>query len=65
MDKKETKSEVSKPEKKLKGDSGFDAHYCNGEHHMASDCMLRKKEENKEKVKYELYYAAKLEEVKA
>ena len=36
-----------KVEKKLKGDSGVDFHYCNGANHMASDCMLRKKEEKK------------------
>lgn len=47
MEIKDKKSEVLKPEKKLKGDFGFDCHYCNGVNHMASDCMLRKREEKK------------------
>ncbi|XP_023735438.1 uncharacterized protein LOC111883340 [Lactuca sativa] len=55
----------SKTEKKLKGDSGVNCHYCNGANHFATDCMLRKKDEKKSKVKDEAYYAEKLEEVRA
>ncbi|XP_052623760.1 uncharacterized protein LOC111907064 [Lactuca sativa] len=54
-----------KAEKKLKGDSGVNCHYCNGANHFAADCMLRKKDEKKSKVKDEAYYAEKLEEVRA
>ena len=32
---------------------------------MANDCMLRKKDENKNKVKDEAYYIERLEEVQA
>ncbi|XP_052625667.1 uncharacterized protein LOC111890076 [Lactuca sativa] len=53
-----------KAEKKLKGDSGVNCHYCNGANHFAADYMLRKKDEKKSKVKYEAYYAEKLEEVR-
>jgi len=46
-------------EKKLTEDSGYDCHYCHGKNHLASDCMLRKMHEKKEKVKDEAYYAHK------
>ena len=62
LEKKEVKAEDSKQEKKLKGDSGIDCHYCHGSNHMENDYMLRKKEENN-KVKDEAYYSKKLEEV--
>ena len=42
FEKKEIMTEDAKTEKKLKGKSGFDCHYCNGANHMASDCMVRK-----------------------
>ena len=32
---------------------------------MASDCMLRKRDEKKNRVKYEAYYVERLEEVRA
>ena len=48
----------------MNGDSGIDCHYCNGANHLANDCMLRKKEEKKNKVKDEVYYSEKLEEVR-
>lgn len=38
---------------------------CNDHNHLAMDCMLRKTEENKEKVKDEAYYAKLLEKVHA
>ena len=55
----------SKIEKKMKGDSGVNCHYCNGANHFAAEWMLRKKDEKKSKVKDEAYYAEKLEEVRA
>lgn len=58
----EKKEEENKIEKKLKGDSGYNCNYCNGYNHHVQDYMLRKKEEKKEKVKYEAYYSMKLEE---
>ncbi|XP_023748037.1 uncharacterized protein LOC111896263 [Lactuca sativa] len=60
---KEVKSDEVKVKKKLKGDSGVDCHYCNGANHMANDCMLRKRDEKKNKVKDEAYYVEILEEV--
>ncbi|XP_023768575.1 uncharacterized protein LOC111917153 [Lactuca sativa] len=62
---KDTKPVEGKTEKKLKGDAGIDCHYCNGANHLANDCMLRKKDERKNKVKDEAYYAEKLEMVRA
>lgn len=53
-----------KEEKKLTGDSGYDCIYCNGNDHLARDCMLKKKEEKKEKVKDEAYYAMKMKKPK-
>ena len=44
-------------------DSKIDCHYCHGANHMASDCMLRKKDEKNNKVKDEAYYVECLEEV--
>ncbi|XP_023752546.1 uncharacterized protein LOC111900907 [Lactuca sativa] len=67
--KKEEKNDAKlvegKIEKKLKGDAGVDYHYCNGANHLANDCMLSKKDEKKNKVKDEAYYAERLEEVPA
>ena len=60
---KERKSEEEK-EKKLVGDSGYDGHYCNGKNHLAKDCVLRRKQENEEKVKDEAYYAQKIANLK-
>ena len=65
FEKKESKATEEKVEKKLKGDSGFDYHYCNDVNHMVADCMLRKKEEKKERVKDEAYCVERLEEVRA
>nr|KAJ0213712.1 hypothetical protein LSAT_V11C400159680 [Lactuca sativa] len=65
VEKKGVKYEDAKTVKKLKGDSGFDSHYCNGANHMASDCMLRKREEKKNRVKYEAYYLERHEEIRA
>lgn len=44
---KDSQAEV---EKKASNDSGYDCHYCKGKNHFAKDCMLRKKDEKKEKV---------------
>ena len=49
-EKNDDKVKEFKAEKKLKGDSGVDCHYCNGANHFAIDCMLRKKEEKKNKI---------------
>ena len=49
----------------MKGDYGIDCHYCNGANHLANECMLRKKEEKKNKVKDEAYHMERLEEVRA
>ena len=65
IDKKELKNEESKVEKNLKGDSRLDCHYCNRVNHMANYCMLRKKDEKKNRVKDEAYYSERLEEVRA
>ena len=65
IEKKEVKNEESKVEKKLKGDSRFNCHYCNRANNMANDCMLRKREERKNSVKDEAYYSDRLEEVRA
>ena len=65
IEKKEVKVAEEKREKKLKGDSGVDCHYCNGANHLANDCMLRKKDEKKNKVKDEAYYTESQEEVRA
>ena len=62
--KKDSKSEMEKMEKMLKGDTGINCHYCNGANHLAVDCLLRKKEEKKNKTNDEAYYTEKLEEVK-
>ena len=63
--KKEVRAEEEKKEKKLKDDVGFDCHYWNGENQMASDCMLHKRDEKKNKLKDEAYYVERLEEVHA
>ncbi|KAL7606668.1 hypothetical protein Lser_V15G16417 [Lactuca serriola] len=63
-EKNDDKVKEFKAEKKLKGDSGVDCHYCNGVNHFAIDCMLRKKDEKTNRVKDEAYYAEKLEEVR-
>ncbi|XP_052621484.1 uncharacterized protein LOC128127138 [Lactuca sativa] len=65
MEKAEEKPKDAKEVKKLKGDSGIYCHYCNGANHFAADCMLRKKEEKKEKIKDEAYYSEKIEEIRA
>ena len=44
---KESKIVVEKAEKTLKGNFGFDCNYCNVANHLAVDCTLRKREENK------------------
>ena len=66
--KKFEKSDVNatevKVEKKPKGNSRIDCHYYNGANHLANDCMLRNKEEKKNKVKDKAYYVEKLEEVR-
>ncbi|XP_023771670.1 uncharacterized protein LOC111920326 [Lactuca sativa] len=62
-EKNDDKVKEFKSEKKLKGDSGVDCHYRNGVNHFAIDCMLQKKEEKKNRVKDEAYYAEKVEEV--
>ena len=59
----EKKSEEEK-EKKLVGDLGYDCHYCNGKNHLAKDCVLRRKQENEEKVKDETYYVQKIANLK-
>ncbi|KAI3523847.1 hypothetical protein L1887_02295 [Cichorium endivia] len=60
------KSETTPPpEKKLLGDSGYDCNYCFGKNHLAKDCMLKKANEKKERIKDEAYYTKKLEEVRA
>ena len=64
FEKKESKATEEKVEKKLKGDYGFDSHYYNGANHMAAECMLRKREEKKDRVKDEAYYVEWLEEVR-
>lgn len=63
--KKESNIVVEKIAKKLKEDFGFDCNYCNGANHLAVDCMLRKRQEKKERDKYEAYYVERLEEVRA
>ena len=63
FEKNDVKETEAKSEKKLNGDSGIDCHYYNGEKYLANDCMLRKKEEKKNRVKDEAYYVEKLEEV--
>ncbi|KAL7614614.1 hypothetical protein Lser_V15G06614 [Lactuca serriola] len=65
MEKKEVRIDEEKKEKRLKGDSGFDYHYCNGSNHMENDCMLSKRDEKKSKIKDEAYDVEKLEEVHA
>ncbi|XP_052626952.1 uncharacterized protein LOC128133522 [Lactuca sativa] len=65
LGKVEEKQKDAKAEKKLKGDFGINCHYYNGANHFAVDCMLRKKEEKKSKIKDEAYYSEKLEEVRA
>ncbi|XP_023757080.2 uncharacterized protein LOC111905620 [Lactuca sativa] len=61
---KDQKMKEFKGEKKLKGDSGIDYHYCNGSNNFIVGCMLRNKEEKKNKNKDEAYYMEKLEEVR-
>ncbi|XP_023742160.1 uncharacterized protein LOC111890233 [Lactuca sativa] len=65
FEKNEAKTDESKAETKIKGDSGIDCHYCHGVNRMASDCMLRKKDVKKNKVKDKDYYEERLEEVRA
>ena len=65
IEKKEMKTEEAKIKKKLKEDLGFDCHYCNGVNHMASDCMLKKRDEKKSRVKEKAYYVERLEEERA
>nr|KAJ0207989.1 hypothetical protein LSAT_V11C500266000 [Lactuca sativa] len=65
LEKNDEKQKDAKDVKKLKGDSGIYCHYCNGANHFAADCMLRKKEEKKSKVKDEAYYSEKIEELRA
>lgn len=52
-----------KKEKKLIGDFGYNCNNYNGKNHLARDCMLKKQEEKKDKVKEESYYTMKIEEV--
>ncbi|XP_023738187.1 uncharacterized protein LOC111886187 [Lactuca sativa] len=65
VEKNDVKVDDAKVEKKLKGDSGIDCYYYHNANHMANDCMLRKKDEKKNKVKNESYYDERLEEVRA
>ena len=51
VEKVEEKKEEKKVEKKVTRDSGYNCIYCNGKNHVAIDCILKKKEEKKEKVK--------------
>ena len=60
----DSKSEMEQMKMMLKGDTGINCHYCYGANHLAVDCLLRKKEEKKNKTKDEAYYTEKLEEVK-
>ena len=60
IEKKEVKSEDGKVEKKLKGDSRFNCHYCNGVNNIASDCMFQKRNVKKHTVKNEPYYVERL-----
>ncbi|XP_052620365.1 uncharacterized protein LOC128126460 [Lactuca sativa] len=59
-----SKSEESKKETKVGGDSGFDCHYCGGNNHFAKDCMLRKKEEKINEEDEEASLLRRLEEIK-
>ena len=54
-EKKEVKNVIKKKQMKLKGDPNYDCNYYNGSNHLAKDCKLRKKEEKKERVKYDAY----------
>lgn len=66
VEKKDVNSSHDKKyELKLKGDLGYDCNYYNGSNHLAKDCMLRKKEEKKEKVMDEAYYDEKIKEIRA
>ncbi|XP_023755306.1 protein PXR1-like [Lactuca sativa] len=64
IEKKDGKVDEDKSERKLKGDSGVDCHYYNGENHQENDCMLRKKDKRKNKVNDEAYHTERLEEVR-
>ncbi|KAI3523775.1 hypothetical protein L1887_02171 [Cichorium endivia] len=51
-------------ENKIKGDSGYECHYCHGKNHFAKECLLRRQNEKKEKEKDEAYYVQKIEELR-
>lgn len=53
--------EENKVEKNLTGDSGYDCKYFNGKNQLARHYMLKKQEDNKEKVKDKAYYSMKIE----
>nr|AGM34082.1 hypothetical protein [Lactuca sativa] len=59
-----SKSEESKKEEKIGGDSGFDCHYCGGKNHFAKDCMLKKKAEKIDEDDEEVSLLGRLEEIK-
>lgn len=61
----EKKEDEKKIEKKLKGDFSYNCNYYNGHNHLAKDYMLRNQEEKKEKVKDEVYYSMKIEELRS
>ncbi|XP_023745018.1 uncharacterized protein LOC111893181 [Lactuca sativa] len=64
FEKNDGKGAKEKIEKKPKGDSGMDCHYCNGSNHLENDCMHRKKDEKKNRIKDEAYYVERLEEMR-
>lgn len=55
MTKVEKKEKEMKTKVKLKGDSGYNFNCYHGHNHLAKYCMLRKKEEKKDKVMNEAY----------
>ena len=59
-----SKSEESKKETQIGGDSGFDCHYCRGKNHFAKDCMLKKKSERVDEDNEEANLLRRLEEIK-
>lgn len=52
-----------KKEKKLVVYSGFGCNYCDGKNHFAKECILRKKNENRDKEKYEAFYVTKIKDL--
>ncbi|XP_052625874.1 uncharacterized protein LOC128132911 [Lactuca sativa] len=58
-----SKSEESKKEVRVSGDSGFDCHYCGGKNHFAKDCMLKNKTEKIDDDDKEASVLRRLEEI--